>query len=128
LLLFILGSVLFITLFHEGRKMILEIQERKLELTDTRLLIHQESKKELIFFDELELVSIYEDKGGKVMEVILTTVYGSMTKLKHYEDLKDLVAVLRSRTEVAIHKRKHYWMPAGITGTLVIGIAILLLI
>lgn len=127
ILLVILGFVIFITLFHEGRKMIQLIQHRQLELSETRLLIHQENKKELIFFDELENISVYEDHVGRVQAVMLTTVYGSMTKIQHYEDLKDLVHVIRNRAQVIVKRQNPQWMPLGIAGTFIVCILIIVL-
>ncbi len=127
MLLVILGSVIFITLFHEGRKVIQTIQNRQLELTETRLMIMQDNKKELIFFDEVELISVYENRGGHVSEVILKTVYGSITRLKHYDNLKDLATSIHCQGQVCIMKRKGEWFPLGAAGLLAVGTVVYLL-
>jgi hypothetical protein len=126
ILLMILGGVIFITLFHEGRKMIQAIQGCRLEISETRLLIQREKKKELIFFDELENISVYEDRVGRVQAVLLTTVYGSITKLSHYEDLKELVGIIRSRGRVIVKRQKNDWIILGLTMTVVTGVLVLM--
>lgn len=127
ILLVILGGVIFITLFHEGRKMIQAIQGRRLEISETRLLIQKEKKKELIFFDELENISVYEDRVGRVQAVMLTTVYGSITKLSHYEDLKELVGVIHDRGRIIVKRQNNDWLALGLTLTVVACVLVLLL-
>lgn len=121
LLLMIFASVIFITLTNEGHKMIEGIKERRIELTESRLLIQREDKRVTIFFDELEDVTLLKDKQGRIQEITLKTVDGACEKLRHFEGLKELAALLSKRMMIRIRESSPMWYTLGMTG-LVMGL------
>lgn len=116
LLLAIFASVIFITLTNEGHKIIEGIKERKIELTESRLLIQREDKRVMIFFDELEDVTVLKDRQGRVKEITLMTADGTCEKLRHFDGLKELAAILSKRMMIRIRENSPMWYTLGMTG------------
>lgn len=102
----ILAVVIFITLYHEGRKWIASFRLRYLEVSNTRVLIHRPHKKELIFFDELEKVEAHRSPSGNVNALVLKTIYGTETKLSYYEGLLELSDLIHRYGEVEVSEKE----------------------
>ncbi|MCK8059405.1 MULTISPECIES: hypothetical protein [unclassified Fusibacter] len=88
--------VAFVT-FYEGKSVIKTLKNHRIEASPEHIVHIRDTKRELIFFHEIEKVKVIEGVSGKVKRIKISTK-DRQTVLEHYESLEDLIALIRTRT------------------------------
>jgi hypothetical protein len=90
LLLGILMVIILLITYYEAKTTVKSMRNNRLELTRGHLVQIKESKKELIFYREIESIEVIQRPSGKVKRVKIRTPY-RMTTIEGYDSLEKLV-------------------------------------